>query len=226
MCFGCARFGRMKGQPLENNFWKLHLNTPAGRWFPALQDLTCALQNTSFCTSTCSSPYLKSIFIFTLWSWKDSEAHSRVLLTITSAISLPTSTLQLLVVAVNHHKIPWTYFKDSLSATILHYGALLTEFTSLVPPSDAAVDHLIQLPHLHTLQIVTQPLFTHCVSTPRGSQVLHLWSLLKVWHHYLIWYFSLFQKITWPAYICHQNFLIKIYCFIMSSIPYLTYFLL
>jgi len=127
MCFGCARFGRMKGQPLENNFWKLHLNTPAGRWFPALQDLTCALQNTSFCTSTCSSPYLKSIFIFTLWSWKDSEAHSRVLLTITSAISLPTSTLQLLVVAVNHHKIPWTYFKDSLSATILLLQHIMRE---------------------------------------------------------------------------------------------------
>ena len=38
--------------------------------------------------------------------------------------------------------------------------------------------------------------------------------------------FSLFQKVTWPAYIRHQNSLFRIYCFIMSSIPYLTYFLL
>jgi len=38
--------------------------------------------------------------------------------------------------------------------------------------------------------------------------------------------FSLFQKVTWPAYMSHHNFLIRIYCLIMSSIPYLTYFLI
>jgi len=46
--------------------------------------------------------------------------------------------------------IPSTYLKDSLSSVVLCCGPSLTEFSSPVPLSGAAVNHLVQLPHLRT----------------------------------------------------------------------------
>ena len=44
---------------------------------------------------------------------------------------------------------PWADLRESLTSTILRCGPSPAEFASMIPLSDAAVDHLIQLPHLH-----------------------------------------------------------------------------
>ena len=53
--------------------------------------------------------------------------------------------------------MPWSYFKDSLSSVVLRCGPSLMEFTSTVPLSDTAVNHLIQLPHLRAWSIGVPP---------------------------------------------------------------------
>ena len=53
--------------------------------------------------------------------------------------------------------VPWKHFKESLSSVALHCGPSLTEFTSPIPLSDAAVIHLIHLPHLHVWHVETPP---------------------------------------------------------------------
>ena len=65
---------------------------------------------------------------------------------------MPTSTLQSLSVKIGC-STDLAYFKDSVSSIALRCGPSLTELTSQIPLSDVAVNHLIRLPHLHTLRI-------------------------------------------------------------------------
>jgi len=92
-------------------------------------------------------------------AWRFSEVPHNLLPVIASAISaLPTSTLELLLVDdTRHRRVPWAYFKDSFSLVTLGCGASLTHFTSPIPLSDAAVDHLIRLPHLSTWRVEGPP---------------------------------------------------------------------
>jgi len=70
---------------------------------------------------------------------------------IASTISaLPAPALQHLSVDVDCHGVPSAYFKEALSSVVLRCGPPLTEFSSPTPLSDAAINHLIHLPHLCT----------------------------------------------------------------------------
>ena len=67
---------------------------------------------------------------------------------------LPTSSLQSLCVG---YMMPWADLADSISSVVLRCGPSLAEFTSSIPLSEAAMSHLIQLPHLRTWRIGSPP---------------------------------------------------------------------
>ena len=143
---------------VEDAFRKLRLNSPAGGWFLALQDLSwCITKSNIPYIDLFISPHLKKISIYMPWLQRYSEVPRDILAAIISTIStLPTSTLQSLSVdvkCVTHV----AYFKDFLSSVALRCGPSLTEFASPVPLSDAAINHLIQLPHLRIWHIEGPP---------------------------------------------------------------------
>ena len=143
----------------EETFRKLRLNSPAGEWFPALQGLTwCITRSNHPYVDLFFSPHLTSVDIFVPPSWKNSEVPRNILPAITSVISaLPTPTLRTLFVEVDCHGTSSSYFKDSLSSVILRCGPSLTRLFSPIPLSDAAINHLIHLPHLRHWHIEYPP---------------------------------------------------------------------
>ena len=138
---------------------KLHLNSPPGGWFPALQLLSwCITESNLPWANLFFSPHLKRILIYTAWSWDDTSVPPAILPTLTSIIStLPTSSLELMSVDDGQPTMGWPYFKDSFSSVILRCGPSFTDYNSPVPLSDAALDHLIHLPHLRTWRIHSPP---------------------------------------------------------------------
>jgi len=129
---------------------KLRLNAPAGRWFPALEDLSWDIWifNLPY-LDLFISPNLKRISLS--MSWGDSEVPQSSLSDIASIISaLPAPTLQRLSLHMGSHWIPPGYFKESISSVILRCGPSLTEFSSPTPLSDTAISHLIHLSYLRT----------------------------------------------------------------------------
>ena len=134
----------------EDASHKLRLNSPVGGWFPVLQDLTLYITESNLpYVNLFFSPRLKNVHIYiATQSW---GAPRDIVPAISSTISvLPAPALQSLVIDPSCNAVPWVDFKDSLSSVVLRCGPSLREFTSRVPLSDAAVDHLIHLPHLHT----------------------------------------------------------------------------
>ena len=144
----------------EGTFHKLRLNSPAGGWFPALQDLSwCITASNLPSADLLFPPHLTKISISSPLSWGSSGIPPGVLPAIASRIAaLPTSALQSLLVGVRwHHWVPWAQFKESLSSVVLRCGPSLTEFASPVPLSDEAMNHLIRLPHLRTWRVNRPP---------------------------------------------------------------------
>lgn len=103
----------------------------------------------------CSSSHLKKVFIHASRSWDNSKVPHDLLSAAASIISaLPTSGLQSISIDFDHHReVPWVHFEDALSSAVLRCGPSLTQFTSPIPLSDVAINHLIQLPHLRTWRI-------------------------------------------------------------------------
>ena len=137
---------------VEETFQKFRLNSPPGGWFPALQDLSWRIMGSNLpYVDLFFSPYLKRISIYTPWTWAGVQVPPNVLAAIASAVSkLPASSALEFLSLDFDCAAPPGYFKDSLSSVILRCGPSLVEFTSSVPLSDAAINHLIQLPHLRT----------------------------------------------------------------------------
>ena len=136
---------------LENDaFLKLRLNSPPGGWFPALQRLSLYITEPNLPHANLFfSQHLKELYIRLPWYWRIYGIPPDILPVIASTIStLPTSSLQLLVVRTRDPRVPWEYFKDSFSSVILRCGPSFMEYISPVPLSDAAVNHLLQLPLL------------------------------------------------------------------------------
>lgn len=131
----------------EDTFCKLRRNSPAGGWFPALQELSWCITDFNFpyVADLFFSPHLKKITI----SASEHNIPLDTLPAIASIIStLPASALQLLQVDSRRSTMPWAYFKDTLSSVALRCGPSLVGFISPTPLSEAAVNHLIQLPRL------------------------------------------------------------------------------
>ena len=143
----------------QDTFRKLRANSPPGGWFPALQDLDWRITKSNLPhVDIFFSPNLKTIHISIPWAWRNSNIPRDLLPTIASTISaLPTSALQSFIIPVDYCMRPPEYFKDSLSTAALRCGPSLVEFTSPISLSEAAVDHLIQLPHLRTWHIKGPP---------------------------------------------------------------------
>ena len=143
----------------EETLKKLHLNSPPGGWFPGLQLLSwCITESNLPWANLFLSPHLKRILIYKAWSWDPFNIPPAILSTLTSIISaLPTSSLELMSVDEGEPILSWTYFKDSLSSFILRCGPSFTDYNFSVPLSDAALDHLIHLPHLRTWRIHGPP---------------------------------------------------------------------
>ena len=141
-----------------DTLYKLRQGLPSGGWFPALQDLSLSITESNLpYTDLFFSPHLKKISIYMLWSRRRPEVPHDTLAAVASTISaLPTSALQSLSVDVGCSARP-ACFKDSLSSVVLRCGSSLTEFTSTVPLSDAATNHLIRLPRLRTWHIEGPP---------------------------------------------------------------------
>jgi len=71
-------------------------------------------------------------------------------------LTLPASSLERISM-IGHQAMRWEHFKDSFSSIVLRCGPRFTEYDSPVPLSNAALDHLIQLPHLRTWRIHGPP---------------------------------------------------------------------
>ena len=132
----------------EGTLLKLRLNSPAGGWFPALQKLRWIFTESNLpYADLFFSPQLRKIYINTALV-EGTRVPRDILPTVASAIAtLPTSTLQSLRVEVGRDG-PRTHFKDSFSSLVLRCGPSLTKFTRPAPLSDAAINHLVHLPHL------------------------------------------------------------------------------
>ena len=144
----------------KDTFNRIRLNSPPGGWFPALEDLYWCIteSNPPYTDLFFSSPHLKTISIIVQRSWDISGAPHDVMQTLASTISaLPTSSLQEIEVGDDNFTMPWAYFKDSLSSVVLRCGTSFTDYDSPVPLSDAAVNHLIHLPHLRAWRIHGPP---------------------------------------------------------------------
>ena len=144
----------------EETLNKLHLNSPPGGWFPALQLLSWCITETNLPWGDLFlSPHLKRILIYSAWSWDPINiVPPAILSTLTLIISaLPTSSLELMSVDDGQATLAWPYFKDAFSSVILRCGPSFTDYNSPVPLSDAAPDHLIHLPHLRTWRIDGPP---------------------------------------------------------------------
>jgi len=130
----------------EDAILKLRLNSPVGGWFPALQKFT---RSTLPYASLCFSPHLSKVSI-KMALIGGSGVPRDILPTVASALSaLPTSNLQSLRADVGYD-VPWTYYKDTFSSLLLHCGPSLTKFACRAPLSDAAINHLVHLPNLHS----------------------------------------------------------------------------
>ena len=147
MCFG------------EETFKKLRLNAPPGGWFPTLQDLSFCIKESNIpYAELFFSPHLKRISILLTVAWKYTGVPLRVLPTLVPTLSaLPTSSLERISVHTRHRMVPWAHLKDLFSSIVLRCGSSFTEYDSPVPLSDAALHHLIQLPHLRTWYIYGPP---------------------------------------------------------------------
>ena len=145
--------------PGEETFKKLRLNSPPGGWFPTLQDLSfCIKDDTIPYADLFFSPHLKRVSIVLTVAWKYTGVPLRVLpLLVPTLSALPTSSLERISVQTRHLTVPWTHLKDLFSSIVLRCGPSFTEYDSPIPLSDAALDHLIQLPHLHTWCIYGPP---------------------------------------------------------------------
>jgi len=152
----------------EETLNKLRVNSPPGGWFPALQDLSWSITGSNLpWADLFFSPHLKRIRIYMSWSWDNTALPLSTLQTLASIISaLPTSSLERMSVGENYQTLPWAHFKDSFSSIILRCGSSFTEYDSPVPLSDAALDHLIHLPHLRTWRIHGPPPTYHTSSLP------------------------------------------------------------
>lgn len=140
----------------ETTFRKLRLNSPAGGWFPALQDFFWHVTRSNHpYTNLFLSPRLKRISVRLSVSWSCYGAPSEFLPAVASAISaLPPSALQSIQVGCEE---PWIALKDLVSSVILRCGPSLEGLSSLIPLSDEAIDHLIRLPHLRTWRVTVPP---------------------------------------------------------------------
>ena len=144
----------------EDIYHKLELNSPTGGWFPALQELAfCVTKSSHLYLGMFFSPHLKKFSIYISWSGMIfPQIPSGVLLALASTLAtLPVSALQNLHIDVDDDTTPWAHFKDSLSSVILRCGPSLTEVTSPIPLSDAAINHLIRLPNLRTWHVESPP---------------------------------------------------------------------
>jgi len=143
----------------KETFEKLRLNSPPGGWFPALQGLSWTINESNLpYTDICFSPDLKEISIRAIQSWNNTGVPLGILPTLVSTISaLPTSSLERISVDIKHQTIPWADAKDSFSSIVLRCGPSFIEYDCPVPLSDAALDHLIQLPHFRTWRIHGPP---------------------------------------------------------------------
>jgi len=138
---------------------KLRFNSPPGGWFPMLQDLSfCIKDETIPYADLLFSPHLKRVSIVLPVAWKYDGVPLRVLPFLVPTLSaLPTSSLERISVQTRHRTAPWVHLKDLFSSIVLRCGPSFTEYDSPIPLSDAALDHLIQLPHLHTWCIYGPP---------------------------------------------------------------------
>ena len=135
---------------------ELRLNSPAGGWFPVLHRLYWYITESNLpYMDLFFSQYLKEVTISPQRSWVESGVPHDITPAIASTISaLPASTLQSLWVA---YGVTWADLKVSLSSVASRCGPSLTEFTSPIPLSDAAINHLIHLPNLRIWRLKGHP---------------------------------------------------------------------
>ena len=143
----------------EETFKKLRLNSPPGGWFPTLQDLSFCLKEFNIpYANLFFSPHLKTISILLKLAWKYTGVPLRVLPILVSTLSaLPTSSLERISVCIRYGTVPWAHLGDLFSSIVLRCGPSFMEYDSPVPLSDAALHHLIRLPHLCTWHIHGPP---------------------------------------------------------------------
>ena len=139
----------------RETFNKFRINLPSGGWFPALRDLSWCLTETNLpYIDLFLSPCLKSFSFHQELSWSNTSPPNVRPILASALLALPTSSLERISGQIGH---PRGYFKDSFSSAVLGCGPSFTEYDSPIPLSDAAINHLIQLPHLHTLSIYDPP---------------------------------------------------------------------
>jgi len=178
----------------EDTLRKLRLNSPPGGWFPASQDLFwCITKSNHPYASLFFSPQLKSISISVPRLWRISNVPLDILPAVTSIISaLPTPTLQDLSVYIGCRGTPPTHFQDSLSSAIFRCGPTFAKLSTTIPLSDAAINHLVHLPHLHTWYIKNPPPSYPPSSLPATFPPLTKFTLGKGAAH---GWLSLFQRL-------------------------------
>ena len=144
------------GGLVKGTFVELCLNSPAGGWFPVVHSLSwCITESNLPYIGLFFSPYLEKVSISPSPSWVYFGLPHHIVPAVASTISaLPASTLQSLQIA---YTAVWPDLKDSLSSIALRCGPSLTDFTSPIPLSGAAIDHLIHLPNLQEWRLMGHP---------------------------------------------------------------------
>jgi len=137
--------GWMESALGKDTIRQLRLNSPAGGWFPVLRRLAWLPTESNLpCADLFFSP--QSLISSLCLSCCVYAPPHNILPTVASIISrLSASTLQFLTVNIGP-EIPQAPLTGPISAFVLRCGPSLTNFSSSIPLSDAAINHLIHLP--------------------------------------------------------------------------------
>ena len=142
--------------PRGGIFNKLRLDSPPGGWFPALQDLSWYITDSNL-------PYANLFFSPHLKSISTPHGHGK-------APKSPPTPCQPWPRPSPHcqHQAFGGYgcasfvarcpgYISKTRSVVLHFRLSFMEYDSPIPLSDAATNHLVQFPHLHTLRIYSPP---------------------------------------------------------------------
>ena len=140
------------GKLSDNTLHQLSSNSPGGVLFPRLKWLCWDVHETSITPTFFRlflSPHLKRVI---LCSYEFSDIPSGQLAGLVQIISfLPTSIEDLTISCGRGDEEP---LKDVISSFLCRSGSSLRRFHSNLPLSEAAIHHLMQLPHLCSWVIV------------------------------------------------------------------------
>lgn len=134
----------------------LLLKAPPGGWFQGIRYIDWDVSPATIpYAHIFFSPQLKTLNVYGAWHTTPTALELSNTASVFSQI--PASALQTLTLRFNVPTGSSPDFDQSLRSVVLRCGSSLTQFTATIPLSDAAVNHLFDLPHLKFVKIADFP---------------------------------------------------------------------